>query len=233
MLPKKTIAWLIHLYTASGAVIGMMALIAAAREEIRLAFLLLVAAAFVDAIDGMMARRFKVSEILPKFSGAYMDDAVDVLTFIFVPIFIMGWMELLPSVYWIAVPTLAGMYAYGQIHMKTEDDFFLGFPSYWNIIALYMWWLQPGPYLAVAMIVLPSILTFIPIRYLYPSRNNFLWKTTWVLGLIWSAMVVYLLALAEPDETLVLVSLFYPAYYLLASFYLEYRVRTGRPPGRT
>jgi len=225
VLRKKSIAWLIHLYTASGAVLGMMALIAAAREEIRLAFFLLVAAAFVDATDGMMARRFRVAEILPKFSGAYMDNAIDVLTFIFVPIFIMGWMELLPSVYWIAVPTLASMYAYGQVNMKTDDHYFLGFPSYWNIIALYMWWLQPGPYMAVAMVVVPAILTFIPTRYLYPSHFNFLWKTTWALGLIWGVLVLYLLAQPEPSRELVLASLFFPIYYMLASFYLELHVR--------
>ena len=230
MLRKKSIAWLIHCYTASGAVIGMLALIAAAKEDIWLSFLLLLLAGFVDGTDGLLARRYKVSEILPKFSGAYMDNAVDVLTFIFVPIFIMAWVDLLPSVYWIAVPTFAAMYAYGQVDMKTDDHYFQGFPSYWNVVALYMWWLKPEPFWAVMMVVVPAVLTFIPTRYLYPSRNNFLWRTTWALGLVWSVMVLYLLSMKEPDLLLVKLSAFYPVYYVLASFYLEYRIRIGKRP---
>jgi phosphatidylcholine synthase len=225
MLRKKTIAWLIHCYTASGAVLGMLALIAAARTEIRVSFALLFLAGFVDGTDGLLARRYKVAQILPKFSGAYLDNAVDVLTYIFVPIFIMGWLELLPSVYWIAVPTFAAMYAYGQQDMKTDDHYFLGFPSYWNVVALYMWWLRPGPVESVLFVSIPAILTFIPTRYLYPSRNTFLWRTTWALGTLWVVMCCWLLLQENPDRNLVLASSFYPLYYMGASFYLEYRLR--------
>lgn len=228
MLRKKTIAWLIHCYTASGAVVGMLALIAAAREEIRLSFLLLLLAGFIDGTDGLLARRYKVSEILPKFSGAYMDNAVDVLTYIFVPIFIMAWMDLLPSVYWIAVPTFAAMYAYGQVDMKTDDHYFLGFPSYWNVVALYMWWIKPGPVGAVLLISVPAVLTFIPTRYLYPSRNTYLWKTTWALGSCWFVLCLYLLWQTEPDHNLVLLSAIYPVYYMLASFYVEWKLRMDK-----
>lgn len=230
MLRKKTIAWMIHCYTASGAVVGMLALIAAAKEDIRLSFLLLLLAGFIDGTDGLLARKYKVSEILPKFSGAYMDNAVDVLTYIFVPIFIMAWMELLPSVYWVAVPTFAAMYAYGQVDMKTDDHYFLGFPSYWNVVALYMWWIKPGDVGAVLLLVIPAILTFIPTRYLYPSRNTFLWRTTWALGFVWFGLCLFLLFQEQPDQRLVALSAFYPLYYLLASFYLEYRIRIGRRP---
>lgn len=225
MLRKKTIAWLIHCYTASGAVVGMLALIAAAREEIPLSFLLLLLAGFIDGTDGLLARRYKVSEILPKFSGAYMDNAVDVLTYIFVPIFIMAWMDLLPSVYWIAVPTFAAMYAYGQVDMKTDDHYFLGFPSYWNVVALYMWWIKPGPIGAVLLITVPAVLTFIPTRYLYPSRNTYLWKTTWALGSCWFILCLYLLWQEEPSHNLVLLSAIYPVYYVVASFYVEWKLR--------
>ncbi len=230
MLRTKTIAWLIHCYTASGAVVGMLALIAAAKEDIQLSFLLLLLAGFIDGTDGLLARKYKVWEILPKFSGAYMDNAVDVLTYIFVPIFIMAWMDLLPSVYWVAVPTFAAMYAYGQVDMKTDDHYFLGFPSYWNVVALYMWWIKPDAVGAILLLVIPAILTFIPTRYLYPSRNTFLWRTTWALGFVWFGLCLYLLMQDEPDPRLITLSAFYPLYYLLASFYLEYRIRVGRRP---
>lgn len=228
MLRKTTIAWLIHCYTASGAVVGMLALIAAAKEDIQLSFYLLLLAGFIDGTDGLLARRYKVSEILPKFSGAYMDNAVDVLTYIFVPIFIMAWMDLLPSVYWIAVPTFAAMYAYGQVEMKTDDHYFLGFPSYWNVVALYMWWIKPGPVGALLLICVPALLTFIPTRYLYPSRNTYLWKTTWAFGFVWFILCLYLLAQPEPDHNLVVLSSFYPLYYMLASFYVEWKLRTDK-----
>src|SRR5262245_54470495 len=120
MLRHKTIAWLVHLYTASGAVFGLLALVSAARNDVRRAFLFLVVAAFIDATDGILARRVKVSEILPNFSGAYLDNAVDVLTYIFVPLFIVLWEGFLPAWWWIIPPTLAAMYAYGQVNMKTE-----------------------------------------------------------------------------------------------------------------
>lgn len=222
---KQTTAWLVHAYTMSGAVLGMAALIAVANGDPRLAFFFLVVSMFIDATDGLMARAIRISEVLPRFSGAQVDNAVDVLTFIFVPLFIIAYEGLLPHFLWIAIPTMAAMYAYGQIDMKTEDNFFRGFPSYWNIIALYMYWLRPDDFWAVMAIIVPSILTLIPTRYLYPSRNSVFWKTSWSLGILWFFMLLYLLYLPEPPLYLVLISLYYPAYYLLASFYVEYRIR--------
>jgi len=222
---KRTTAWLVHGYTMSGAVLGMAALIAVANGETRLAFFFLIISMFVDATDGLMARAIKISEVLPRFSGAQVDNAVDVLTFIFVPLFIIAYEGLLPHFLWIAIPLIAAMYAYGQVDMKTDDNFFKGFPSYWNIVALYMFWLQLDSVWAVLFILVPSILTFIPTRYLYPSRNSIFWKTSWSLGIVWLVLVLYLLYLPEPPLNLVLISLFYPAYYFLASFYVEYRIR--------
>lgn len=227
MTRAKTIAWLIHAYTASGAVLGVLALIATAQNNIRLAFLYLLIAAVIDATDGLLARRFKIAEVLPNFSGAYVDNAVDVLTFIFAPIFIIAWTGLLPHILWIAVPTLAGMYAYGQVDMKTDDHYFLGFPSYWNIVAVYMWWLDLSPTLAVITILVPAILTFVPTRWLYPSRNTVLWKTTWALGVPWLVMLAWFLLQETPDRTWILASLYYPIYYGLASFYIDFRIRMG------
>ena len=227
MIRAKTIAWIIHGYTASGAVFGVLALIATAQNDIQGAFFYLLIAACIDATDGLLARRFKVSEVLPNFSRAYVDNAVDVLTFIFAPIFIIAWVGLLPHILWIAVPTLAGMYAYGQVDMKTDDHYFLGFPSYWNIVAVYLWWLDLSPTLTVIAIVIPAVLTFVPTRWLYPSRNTVLWKTTWALGIPWLLMLGWLLFQDEPERKWILISLYYPAYYVLASFYIDIRIRMG------
>jgi len=224
----KAAAWLVHLYTAMGGILGMFALFAAVEGQVRLAFLLLVVTMLIDGTDGILARRVRVSEALPWFSGAEVDNIVDFLTYVWVPVFIMGAQGLLPHVLWIAVPILAALYAYGQVEMKTADAFFMGFPSYWSTVALYMFWLRPDPTIAVLMVVIPAILTFIPTRYLYPSRNEILWRTSWLLGIIWFALVIYLLIQNQPDPRLIWLSLYYPVYYLAASFYTDWRIRRSR-----
>jgi phosphatidylcholine synthase len=224
---RKLAAWLVHLYTASGGVVGIFALFAAAQGNVREAFLLLIVACMIDATDGILARKARVSFVLPNFSGAMVDNVIDVLTFVWVPVFIMGSQHLLPNLLWTAVPIIAALYAYGQVNMKTEDSFFLGFPSYWNGIALYMYWLRPEPLWAVLMVVIPGILSFIPTRYLYPSKNPVLGKASWILGLIWGVMLVYLLMQEKPDLNVVWLSMFYPIFYMVSSFYVDWQVRRG------
>ncbi len=225
---KKIAAWLVHLYTASGGVNGVVGLFAAADGQVRLAFWLLMFAMLIDSTDGILARKVRVRAVLPNFDGSMVDNVIDMLTFVWVPVFIMGSQNLLPHVAWTAVPIIAALYAYGQVNMKTEDSFFLGFPSYWNMIALYMFWLRPEPALAVLMLVIPGVLSFIPTRYLYPSKNPIFSKVSWLLGSVWGVLILYLLAQETPDTRLVLLSLYYPAYYLILSFYLDIRIRQGK-----
>ncbi len=222
-------AWSVHVYTAIGGVVGMFALYSAASGAMRSAFLLLVASMLIDATDGIMARRYRVREVLAGFDGAMMDNVIDMLTFVWIPVFIMWQGSLLPHVLWTIPPIVAGLYAYGQVEMKTPDNFFLGFPCYWNIIALYMYWLNPVGWLAVATIILFTVLTFIPTRYLYPSKNDVFWRVTWALGALWFALVLVLLLADETARWLVLVSLYYPLYYMAMSFLIDYRVRRGLP----
>lgn len=221
-------AWGVHLYTAIGGVVGMFALFSAADGNIRQAFVLLFVSVIIDATDGILARRFQVRVVLPDFDGAMIDNVIDILTFVWIPIFIMWHEALLPSNMWLIVPMISGLYAYGQVNMKTADSFFLGFPSYWNIVALYLFWLQPNDVIAVLFVVIPAILTFIPTRYLYPSKNYVFWRVTWALGIIWFVMVFGLLTQPTANPTLVLISLFYPIYYMVMSFYIEWRVRQSQ-----
>jgi phosphatidylcholine synthase len=220
-------AWAVHAYTACGGVLGFFALLAAANGNPRTAFLLLMAALAIDATDGLLARRMNVGNLLPRFSGARMDDAVDVFTYIYVPLFIIAREQLLPHPAWLAVPVFAGLYAYGQSEMKTKDQFFLGFPSYWNVVALYLFWLQPRPAIALGFILLPAVLTFIPTRYLYPSRNAAFWKTNFTLGALWLALVCWLLFQPAPPMLLVWISMVYPALYMGLSFFVDFRLRFG------
>tara|TARA_R110001592_G_scaffold63471_2_gene194318 strand:- start:479 stop:1207 length:729 start_codon:yes stop_codon:yes gene_type:complete len=225
---NKWLSWLVHAYTASGGLLGFLALIAIANGASHEALLLLMGAFFIDVTDGLLARWVEVREHLPGFSGAQVDDAMDVLTYIYAPLFLIVHDGLLPHPLWAIGPLLAGLYAYGQRDMKTEDHYFLGFPSYWNVVALYLFWLRPGPTGAVLVVLVPTVLTFIPTRYLYPSCNAFLWKTNFALGGVWLILVVALLLQADPPRSLVLLSLVYPMLYLLLSFYAEWRYRTAR-----
>lgn len=204
----------------------MFALFAAAQGEMRRAFLLLIVTLVIDSTDGLLARRIRIRSVLPHFDGAMVDNVIDVLTFVWVPVFIMWHERLLPHEAWLVVPILAALYAYGQTEMKTQDAFFLGFPSYWNAVALYLFWLRPAALPAVLLVVIPAILTFIPTRYLYASKNRILWKTTWTLSAVWLALVIYLLTQRDPDTRLVYLSFFYPIYYMAASFAIDWQIRS-------
>lgn len=219
----------VHLYTMLGGIVGMFALYEVVLGNTQRAFLLLVIAMIIDATDGIMARRVGVREVLPNFDGAMIDNVIDMLTFVWIPVFILWYENLLPHPAWTVVPIVAGLYAYGQADMKTDDNFFLGFPSYWNIVVLYMYWLQPEPTIAILTIIIPAVLTFVPTRYLYPSKNDYWWRTTWGLGVVWFIVVIILLLQPEPSQLLITVSLFYPIYYMILSFYADYHIRYRKP----
>lgn len=222
-------AWLVHLYTATGGILGVFALGFAANGQIRECYALLVLQMIVDATDGMLARRINIKEMLPHFDGAMLDNVIDMFTYIWIPLFIMLNQALLPHPVWVVFPALAAMYAYGQTNMKTDEGYFIGFPSYWNIIALYLYWLRPDAVFAVALVVVPSVLSFVPTRYLYPSKGMAFWKTAWGLGIVWFACVLWLLAQETPDSLWVLASLFFPVWYIAISFYVEWRTRRSQP----
>jgi phosphatidylcholine synthase len=221
-------AWLVHAFTASGALLAYLALVDAVRGDFRRAFLWLVAATVVDAVDGALARLARVKERTPQFNGARLDDIVDYLTFVFVPAFIVQRAGLLPD-----GPTghavvgavlLASAYGFSREDAKTSDHFFTGFPSYWNIVAVYMVALQLAPAVNAIILAGLALLVFVPVGYVYPSRTPQLRGLTVSLGLVWGVMVVaMILALPHPPRWLAPLSLAYPAYYMLLSFYLHSR----------
>lgn len=223
---QQSAAWLVHLYTAIGGILGFAALVLAVEEQYASCFLLLLLSMVIDATDGMMARKLQVSSRLPNFSGDMLDNVIDIFTYAWIPVLIMYKLNVLANPVWLILPIIASLFAYGQVNMKTEDAFFLGFPTYWNIVALYFFLLKPSPEVAAALLMLFAVLSFIPTRYLYVSKNNYLWRTTWTLGAIWIAMVCYLL-IVELNPTLALISVLFPIYYFAASFYADFRIRTG------
>jgi phosphatidylcholine synthase len=215
-------AWLAHLYTALGAVLALASTIAVFEARFRDVFVLLSAAIFIDSTDGWLARALRVKERVPGYDGARLDDIVDYLTYVFVPVLLVIYAGLLPAGWDLAVGSLvllASAYGFGQAEAKvsTTDYFFTGFPSYWNIVAFYLYALSWPTAANAAVVVAFAVLIFVPIRYVYPSRTPALRSLTVGLGLAWGAAV--LLALYQllrdgvASEPLVLGSLLFPIYY--------------------
>lgn len=230
MVPSRNVAWLVHAYTALGAAIAFLALAAALAGDLRLAFLWLWAAMFIDASDGTLARAARVKELIPEFDGARLDDIVDYLTYTFVPIVIAHTAGMLPSgaagVVVGCLPLLASAYGFCRTDAKTDDHLFTGFPSYWNITVLYFHLLSTSALFNAATLVILSALVFVPLRYAYPSRNPTGATITFTLGPVWSLATLYMvLRLPEPNLPLAWASLLFPAWYIALSIYLTVRRR--------
>ncbi len=222
----------VHAYTAAGAVIGLLALLAALAEQARTAFLWLAMAVVIDSSDGALARWARVKQTAPWLDGARMDDIVDYLTYVFVPVVLLYVWGLLPEPGGLAVaacPLVASLYGFARTDAKTADHFFTGFPSYWNIVALYLYLAGSPPWVNAAALLALSLLVFVPMRYIYPSRMPVLRGLTCALGVVWGAMVVALIwQIPQPSQPLLVASAFYPAYYVALSLYLEARRRSAR-----
>jgi phosphatidylcholine synthase len=219
---------LVHLYTASGTVLALLIVIAALEGDAVRALWLGLATLFIDGTDGMLARRFRVKETIPWFDGARLDDIVDYLTYAFAPIVLLWTTDRLPDgpVGWVlaAVPLLASSYQFCRVDAKTSDHFFLGFPSYWNIVAFYVFVLDVNQAVAGVALAVFSVLVFVPVRYVYPSRTRFLQALTLALTAVWLITYAVLVAqLPDPHWAVITVSLGYLAYYWGLSFYLTAR----------
>ena len=226
MQPRATLVWAVHLYSALSAPLGVWAVFAIIDGDYRTAWLLLFATIFIDSTDGMLARLARVGEVLPGFDGRRLDDVVDYFCWVVVPLILLVRTDLLPG--WaVAAPLLASAYGFGQAEAKTEDDYFLGFPSYWSLVGFYLYLFDPPRGFNTALVLVLSILVFVPIRYPYPTKTRPLRPLTMVLGSIWGFTLIGLAALLpDPPRWLVWTTLAYPVYYLLLTIGLWWRRRT-------
>lgn len=236
MTARQIFAWLVHLYSALGTVVAFVAVLFTDQLKFREAFFLMTLAVLIDASDGTLARVARVKERLPNFDGDRLEDIIDYLNYVFVPCLLLIRANLLPpqdALWLVAFPLLASAYGFCQKQAKTADHFFLGFPSYWNIVALYLYVLRAPLWLNAFLIIGLSILVFVPIRYVYPSRSPYLRTLTNSLGILWGlAILAMIYWLPEPPRELVLASLFFPVYYVCLSFLLELRrVKSGNALG--
>lgn len=186
----------VHVLTACGAACAFMAMIAAAGANWVEMFAWLGAALFIDGIDGTLARRFQVAEILPRWSGDALDLIVDFTTYVFVPAFAIARSGLVPDIaaipLAIAIVVSSALY-FADEHMKTADNYFCGFPALWNGIALYLFVLKPPPVLSAVLIVILVVMTFLPIRVIHPFRVARLRLLNITALVAWSVLAVYAL----------------------------------------
>lgn len=223
------LAWAAHLYTALGLVCAAGIAVLIVRGDaaaFRGAFLLMALATFIDATDGWLARRARVAAVLPGFDGRRLDDLIDFHTYTTLPLLLIWRAGLLGpgSGAWLLVPLVASAYGFSQADAKTEDHSFLGFPSYWNIVAAYLYLLRLPSAWAIGLVLVLAALTFVPVRYLYTTERGPLSTVTNVLGGAWALGFLAILGFwdAVPRGWVVL-SLLFPAYYMAASWALTIR----------
>lgn len=237
-LSQRLAGWLVHAFTASGAFIGLLALLAIYHTEWLYALFLMGITIVIDAVDGFLARLIKIKTVLPRVDGALLDNLVDFFNYVIVPSFFLLVNPLLPaslSAFCVLVIVLSSAYQFTQIDAKTEDHFFKGFPSYWNIVVFYLFFWQMNEWVNLAILLGLAALSFVPIKYVYPTRLEHLthryWlqvamlSATWVWGAAtFGLMWVY----PQSSPILTSISMGYPIFYLAVSLY-----RTRVPLART
>lgn len=186
----RTKALLVHLFTATGAVFAMLALLAAVDQEWDLMFLWLVVAFAVDGVDGPLARRYDVKKNAPEFDGVLLDLIIDYLTYVFVPAYALfkhpdllpGWMGWLA----IIVITFSSALYFADTRMKTKDYSFSGFPGCWNMLVLVLFALKPDFWVMLLLIGVLAVAMFIPIKFVHPVRTERWRVLTLPMALAWT-----------------------------------------------
>ena len=204
---KKGVAWAVHAFTTCGIVLGFLALVAVLKNDPVAAFMWLGLALFVDGIDGTLARKARVLEYTPNFDGRTLDNVIDFFTYVAVPALMVYWFNMAPVDFlfapqtWSLVSAAAIMavscYTFANVGMKSDDYYFVGFPALWNVVVLYFFVLDTGPYTNFITIAVLCILTFVPIKFVHPLRVTDWREITIPLTVLWAAMSLSLVIAAK------------------------------------
>lgn len=224
---RRAAAYLVHAYTALGAVLAFIGVIAVVQDEVRRAFAMMFAATIIDATDGALARGVRVKAVLPRLDGSRLDDIVDYLTFVFLPMLLIERTGGLPETGGLAVVAIvliSSVIGFSMQDAKTIDNFFTGFPSYWNVVVLYFYAARTPPVLNAVLLLALSALIFVRIGYIYPSRTLQLRRLTLALAALWAVEIAAMIwLLPAPPAWLLIASLAFPVYYLVMSLLLHAR----------
>lgn len=170
----KILAWSVHIFTASGILAGFMAILAINAKNWRVAMAWLFIALVIDGVDGTFARKFKTAEVLPNFSGKTVDNIIDFATYAIIPAYFFHAAELVDPTWNLPLTFLiliVSVIYYGIEGMISDDYYFIGFPVMWNMVVFFLVFVFSLNSLGnAAVIVIFSILHFVPIKFAYPSR---------------------------------------------------------------
>lgn len=200
----KIAAWAVHGFTASGAVLGFLAIISILNNDLVGAFLWLGLALLIDGIDGSLARKIGVLDKTPNIDGSTLDNVIDYLNYVIIPALMIYWFQMVPNGWEIILPAgmfAVSLYTFANMNMKTNDYYFSGFPAVWNIVVLYFYILNTHPIINVIIILLLFIFTFIPIKFVHPLRVKKIRNLTIFCTVLWSATTLKLVT-TNPDINL-------------------------------
>ena len=219
---RVILAYGVHLFTATGAVFGLLAILSIFEENYKLMILYMIIAMLVDGFDGTLARWADVKTYAKGVDGALLDNILDYQNYVVVPaLFLVLNPVILPeSMRLLAAGSilLTSAYQFTQTDAKTDDHHFKGFPSYWNVAAIYMLLMNLPQWVNFGFLILFNIMVFIPIKYIYPSRNSYLRTLTLVLTYLYGIVGIWgLLQYPHQPKWVVWASFIYVAYYFVLS----------------
>lgn len=227
--PQRLAGWGVHIFTASGAVVGLMALLSIYHHKLLPAFWLMGIAVIIDAVDGMFARMIKIKHAVPEVNGELLDNIVDFFNYTIVPAFFLSVSEIVPDyarIICVIAIILSSAYQFTQVDAKTSDHFFKGFPSYWNIAIFYLFFWQMNPVTNLGILLGLAALSFVPIKFIYPSRLDYLTHSKTLRFLVLLATVIWGVATwglmncyPASNPLLVTVSMIYMVLYVIFSLY--------------
>ncbi len=223
---NKVRAWMVHLYTATGLLIAMLALASIVAGDAHRAFIYLGIALFIDATDGAMARRWQVKVWAPFFDGRKLDDITDYINYTFLPAFFAYQFGLVSGPVGVVVlgaVVLSGVYGFCQSAAKTSDGFFTGWPNFWNLLIFYLYIFNRSPEFNAVVLAVCAVLIFVPIKYVSFSTRP-LRRLTRVMSLLYGVVLYFMVVgLRDTHPALLLLSLVFPFYYLVLSLLLNFK----------
>ncbi len=220
-LLRVVAAWSVHLFTATGAIWGFLAMLAIFEQQWKMMIIWMIVAMLVDGFDGMFARWADVKTYAKGIDGALLDNILDYFNYVIVPALFLMQANVLPYGLQMAGAfsiLITSAYQFTQTDAKTDDHHFKGFPSYWNVMALYMLLMNLPQWINFGFLIAFNILVFVPIKYIYPSRNSYLRKLTLALTYLYGAVGIWgLLLYPKTPQWVVWASFVYVGYYLVLS----------------
>ena len=217
----KIAAWAVHGFTASGAVLGFLAIISIFNNDLVGAFLWLGLALLIDGLDGSLARKIGVTDKTPNIDGSALDLVIDYLNYVIIPALMIYWFQFVPPGWEIYIPAgivAVSLYTFANINMKTSDYYFSGWPAIWNILVLYFYILGTNLWINLIVIIILYILTFVPIKFVHPLRVKNLRNYTIFATVLWGASTLKLVT-ANPNINLFLEEKIVMAIWILCSIY--------------